>query len=107
MFLRFSFKFRARDDFTVGENRVGLKRVALYSLNFPTTLTEMDFLCLSHGRSKKCREVISAKRYWYQRTADDEGEDRLVHEGGGGRHSTSPLSNKDYNTAWPCSLYAT
>ena len=38
----------------------------------------------SSSVGKKCREVISAKRYWYQRTAADEGEDRLVHEGGGG-----------------------
>lgn len=71
------------------------------------SLSSLEPGMTSPSVGKKCREVISAKRYWYQRTAADEGEDRLVHEGGGGRHSTSPLSNKDYNTAWPCSFYST
>ena len=31
---------------------------------FPKTLTEFDFVCLSHGEGSECRDVISAKRYW-------------------------------------------
>ena len=35
---------------------------------FPITLTEFDFVCLSHGGGSKCRDVISAKRYCVQNT---------------------------------------
>ena len=62
------------------------------------SLSSLEPGMTSPSVGKKCREVISAKRYWYQRTAADEGEDRLVHEGGGGGVSPPRLSQTRITT---------
>lgn len=62
------------------------------------SLSSLEPWMTSPSVGKKCREVISAKRYWYQRTAADEGEDRLVHEGGGGGVTPPRLSQTRITT---------
>lgn len=63
VFLGFFFKFRARDAVTFSENRGGLNcsLFAHFSLKFLQNWTLI--VCLIHGGSQRCRDVISSKCY--------------------------------------------